>query len=255
MVSLALLMPLIESTTTGDVLVPPQQRVHGENRLLSLLPKKELNQFIARCEPVELAFADILIEVGERIHHVCFPTNSHISLVSSIDHRASLGVALVGNEGMHGISLALGVAVSPVRAIVQGAGTALRMNTAPFLRELKNSPALQGNLNRYIYVLIKQLGQAAACTRFHTLEARLARWLLMTRDRTGTDELHITHESLALMLGVRRVGITMAAGLLQKHNLITYSRGHIMVLDHAGLESISCACYRTDKTTYDSIMR
>lgn len=231
-----------------------QQRVHGENWLLSALPSKERKHFIARCEPVDLVFADVLIDVGERILHVCFPTDSHISLISSIDRRASLEVALVGYEGMHGISLALGVAVSPVRAIVQGAGTALRMKAAPFLRELKNSPALQRKLNRYIYVQIKQLAQTAACTRFHTLEARLARWLLMTRDRTDTDELHITHQFLALMLGVRRVGITTAAGLLQKNNLITYSRGIIMVLDRSGLEAISCACYRTDKTTYDSIM-
>lgn len=231
-----------------------QQHVYGENGLLSALPNKERKLFIERCEPVDLVFSDVLVDVGERILHVCFPTDSYISLISSIDRRASLEVALVGHEGMHGISLALGVSVSPVRAIVQGAGAALRMKAAPFLRELKNSSVLHRKVNRYIYVQIKQLGQAAVCTRFHTLEARLARWLLMTRDRTNTDELHITHEFLALMLGVRRVGITTAAGLLQKHKLITYARGIIMVLDRGGLESVACACYRTDKTTYDSIM-
>jgi CRP-like cAMP-binding protein len=225
------------------------------NRLLNALPCKDRQHFLAGCELVDLVFAEILCKPDDPIRHVYFPTSSYISLVSPIDNRAGLEVALVGNEGMHGIALALGVDVSPLHALVQGEGSALRMNAAAFRRELRYTPALRRVTDRYIYVRMRQLAQTAACNRFHVVEARLARWLLMTQDRAHSGKLHITQEFLALMLGVRRVGITKAAGALQKHKLINYSRGIIKILDRRGLIAASCTCYNVDKTTYNDILR
>ena len=224
------------------------------NRLLATLPRKDKQHFLAGCERVELVFDEVLCESGAPIRHVYFPTGSYISLVSPVDGHARLEVALIGNEGMHGIDLVLGVDVSPLHALVQGEGATLRMRAAQFRREIRDSPALQRILNRYIHVRMSQLAQTAACTRFHVVEARLARWLLMTQDRAFSDDLHITQEFLAYMLGVRRVGITKAAGSLKTRKLISYSRGIITVLNRRGLEAASCECYRTDKETYVRIM-
>ena len=155
---------------------------------------------------------------------------------------------------MFGIPLVLGVDVSPVRAVVQGAGPALRMDAVTFGRELKRSPALQREIDRYVFVHLSQLAQTAACTRFHVVEARLARWLLMTQDRAHASTFHVTQEFLAFMLGVRRVGVTKAAMSLQKRNLIHYSRGNIAVLDRRGLKAASCGCYKADREAYDRIL-
>ena len=163
------------------------------------------------CETVELAFAEELSTPWEPLSHVYFPTRGFISLIMPIDGPASLEVGLVGDEGMFGVPLALGIDISPVRAVVQGAGSALRMDAARFGDELRRSPALQRKMGHYAFVRYTQLAQTAACTRFHVVEARLARWLLMTQDRAHANTFHVTQEFLALMLGVRRVGVTKAA--------------------------------------------
>lgn len=230
------------------------QRTPAVNRLLEALPSSDLRRMLARCEIIELAFADVLYTPGERLSHVYFPLGSFISLIMPVDESNSLEVGLVGNEGMFGIPIVLGVDVSPVRAVVQGAGPALRMDALVFCREFGRSPALQRETARYIFVHMGQLAQAAACTRFHVVEARLARWLLMTQDRAHANSFHVTHEFLALMLGVRRVGVTKAASSLQKRRLIHYSRGNVTVLDRYGLKAASCACYKADRELYDRIL-
>ncbi|MFI3155589.1 MAG: Crp/Fnr family transcriptional regulator [Methylococcaceae bacterium] len=224
------------------------------NRLLAALPNEDREQLLANCEPIELVFAEILYTAGELIPHVYLPTGSVVSLMMPINGSASLEVGLVGNEGILGITLMLGVKVAPFDALVQGPGPALRITVPLFLRELEQSPALQLELKRYLYVSMSQIAQTAACNRFHVVEERLARWLLMTQDRAHSDTFHITHVFLAYILGVRRVGITKAAHSLQQQKLISYHRGNITILDRVGLEAASCGCYRADTETYDHIL-
>jgi hypothetical protein len=163
--------------------------------------------------------------------------------VARIGRHPPLEIALIGNEGMLGATLVLGVNGAGLQGIVQGAGTAWRMPAPRFRRALRESPALRGVVRRYLYVVLAQLSHSTACARFHEAEARLARWLLMTLDRAHGDRFHLTHQYLADMLGVRRSAVTIAAGALQRRNLIRYVRGNIQVVDRQGLEAASCECY------------
>lgn len=223
-----------------------------QNSLLAALPRRSYLRLAAGFTPVELVFGEVLYEPGEAIREVYFPSRSLISLLTLVEGHLALEVGLVGREGMLGIPLALGVDVSPVRALVQGAGPALKMTAARFRAELKRSPPLQRELNRYVHAMIAQISQTAGCNRFHVVEARLARWLLMTRDRVRSAEFRMTHDFLAHMLGVRRVGVTEAAFALQRKKLIQYRRGHIRILDERGLEAVCCSCYQVVKDMHEA---
>lgn len=213
------------------------------NRLLSRLPRTERERVLAQCTLVELSFGQSLVEGGQPHPAAWFPLGGFISLVARVKGHAPLEMGLIGNEGMLGATLALGVDTVPLGGVVQGAGTALRIGLRPFKRCLKECPVLQRSLQRYLYVVLAQLAHSAACTRFHEVNQRLARWLLMTHDRTQGDQLHLTHQFLADMLGVRRSAVTIAAGLMQERGILHYRRGVIEVLDRAALEAVSCECY------------
>jgi len=232
----------------------PHAKPDPANRLLATLPAKDYQRFMSGCEEVNLEFGEVLSEPEENIRYVYFPTKSYISQTTAIDGHGSLGVGMVGDEGMLGISLILGVDDSPLRALVQGPGTALRMSNERFCCELEQSSVLQHGLDRYLCAVMGQLEQTAACIRFHVVEARLARWLLMTQDRAHSNQFYITHEFLASMLGVRRVGVTKAANELQNRKLISYRRGAVTVLDRIGLEAASCGCYEADNNIYEKMM-
>jgi hypothetical protein len=226
------------------------------NRLLAALPAKDYKRLLPELEPVTLTFGDILFEPGENIRHVYFPNNSIISLLSAVGEREHLEVGIVGNDGMAGLPVFMGVSTSRTRGLVQGEGSASRMKAAALRKELSNGngSALQKLLHRYTHSLLTQISQSAACNRFHLVNPRLARWLLMTHDRLEGDEFRMTQEFLSQMLGVRREGVTLAAGILQKQKLIRYSRGQIRVLDRAGLEAASCNCYAVVKDEYDNFL-
>ena len=209
----------------------------GQNHLIERLPRKDRARLLANCEEVELVMSEVLCESGTSTRYAYFPTKGFISLVMTIDGKPVLEVGMVGSEGMLGTQLVLGVGTVPLHALVQGAGTAWRVASA-----------------RYVQVTMIQLASSAGCLRFHQIEQRLARWLLMTQDRAHADSFHVTHEFLAYMLGVRRVGVTGAAGALQCLGLIEYQRGNITVLNRSGLEAAACSCYAADMTTYLDVM-
>lgn len=214
------------------------------NLLLEALPRKDHRVLAPDLVAVKLAYGDVLHEQGDPVREVYFPTSSLVSLLTVAEGHPALEVGLIGREGMLGVALALGLAVSPVQALVQGSGDALRIDAKRFSIALRASEPLQRALNRFAGGLMAQISQTAACNCFHVVEQRLARWLLMTRDRLRSAEFRLTHEFLSQMLGVRRVGVTQAASTLQRRELIEYRRGIIRIRDHRGLEAAACACYR-----------
>jgi CRP-like cAMP-binding protein len=215
---------------------------HSPNQLLARLPKVSRTRLDALGEVVELTLSDTLGEAGSPTSHVHFPLEGFISLLGQVDNEHAVEVGMVGREGMLGVQLALGVASEPLRSLVQGAGHALRIEAATFQHELQAIPALRSLIDKYIYVLLAQHARSAACLRFHLIEQRLARWLLMSQDRAGSDQFRLTQEFLAFMLGVRRVGVTVAAGTLQRRQLISYERGEMTIVDRRGLEQAACSC-------------
>lgn len=215
----------------------------GVNRLLDALPRAERAKVLARCERVDLAQGQTLCEAGTRFEHAYFPLTAFVALLAHADGYQFLEMGTIGNEGMLGATLVLGIDTAPLGAVVQGAGTALRMPVAELIAALERSVPLRRALSRYLYVLTEQLAQIAACTHFHEIKPRLARWLLMTHDRAHSNRFHFTHVSLAAMLGVQRSAITIAAGLLQSNKLIRYMRGDITILSRTGLLAASCSCY------------
>jgi len=226
----------------------------AQNHLIERLPRKDRAKLLGLCEDVQLVLGAVLCGPGESTRHVYFPVDGFISMVAPIDGKPALEVGMIGREGMLGAQLVLGVASVPLLALVQGAGSAWRIGAVSFRAELARSAALQRLLHRYLYVLMAQLAGSAACLRFHEIGPRLARWLLMSQDRAHAERFHVTHEFLAYMLGVRRVGVTMAAGALQDRGLIEYHRGELTVLDRAGLESSACSCYAADRNCYAAVM-
>jgi CRP-like cAMP-binding protein len=249
----AILLPEARAALQRDNLSKPKRtnerriavvaRAGTPNRLLAAIPIREYDRLLAAFEVVTLTYGDVLYEPGERMRHVYFPSDCLVSLLTVVDDRRALEVGLVGREGMVGARLALGIAVSSTRALVQGTGTALRISAARFLRELQRGPALRRAVLLFTDALMNQVAQTAACNRFHVVEARLARWLLMSRERLPSSQFYLTHQFLADMLGVRRVGVTVAAGELQRRGLIRYQRGTITILNQPGLEAASCSCY------------
>ena len=225
------------------------------NRLLADLPSADHAAVLRCCVLVDLDFGTVLCEPEQIFRDVYFPLRALISLVATVAPRAPLEMGMIGNEGMLGVTLLLGVNVAPLKAVVQGPGSALRMSAAHLRRELGARAGLRATLGRYLYVLMAQLTQSAACTRFHEVDERLARWLLMTHDRSHADHFHLTHQFLADMLGVQRSAVTIAAGALQHKKVIRYARGEITVLSRPGLEAASCACYRAQADDYRRLFK
>lgn len=230
---------------------PPHQP--NQNHLLAALPAAELERLEPHLELIHMPLGDVLCESGGRLHYVYFPTSAIVSLHYILENGASSEIAGVGNEGMLGISLFMGGETTPSWATVQTAGYGYRLKAAVMLQEFNRPGPVQRLLLRYTQALIMQISQTAVCNRHHTIEQQLCRWLLLTLDRLNSEELTMTQELIASMLGVRREGITEAAGKLQNAGIIRYRRGHIMVLDRSGLETHVCECYNVVKKEFDRL--
>ena len=224
------------------------------NHLLTALPANELEHLSAKLEPVQLELGAVIYESGGELRHVYFPTTAIVSLLYLMEDGASAEIAVVGNDGIVGIALFMGGESMPNRAVVQSAGHAYRLNGQLLKEEFRRGGALQRLLLRYTQALLTQMAQTAVCNRHHTVDQQLCRWLLLSLDRLPSSELSMTQELIANMLGVRREGVTEAAGKLQKTGLIRYSRGHITVLDRSALERQVCECYQVVKKETDRLL-
>jgi len=241
-------MPLaVFYDATKEYLMSSAKSPRIENQLLAALPKKDYQALQRHLEEIPLVFEEILYQPNVLISDVYFPNSGIVSLLAAVNGRATLEVGLVGKEGILGLAVFMGVSNSHNRAVVQGVGSAMKMKATAFRKQCNDGGVLPRLLRRYSHSLMTQITQSAVCNQFHSVDARLARWLLMTHDRMGNDEFQLTQDFLSNMLGVRREGVSRAAGVLQKRKLIEYSRGRLKVLDRAGLEATSCGCYEVIK--------
>ncbi|MBK7705586.1 MAG: Crp/Fnr family transcriptional regulator [Acidobacteria bacterium] len=224
----------------------------SDNLLLSALPADEYQRLFPKLEEFALNYGEEIFRQNDVIKYVYFPKSGIISLLTSVDEHSTIEVGLIGREGIVGLSVFLGVATSDNRAIVQGSGLAMRITAADFLGECRDRGSLTTILHRFAQSRLSQVSQSAACYRFHQIEARLARWLLMTSDRMESDDFDITQEFLSNMLGVRREAVNKSSGVLQKKNFITHSRGKISIVDRSGLETAACVCYAAIKNESQS---
>jgi CRP-like cAMP-binding protein len=225
-----------------------------DNALIEALSDAERERWLSHMEPVELPLGAVLYESGNRLTHVYFPTTAIVSLVYVMDDGATTEIAIVGNEGIVGVSLFMGGESTTSRAVVQSAGMGYRLKASQMMEEFNRAGPVLNLLLRYTQALITQMAQTAVCNRHHSLEQQLCRWLLLSLDRLRSNELVVTQELIANMLGVRREGVTEAAGRLHAAGLISYRRGHITVLDRAQLERRSCECYRVVRKEYDRLL-
>lgn len=228
----------------------PTRSTQETNAIVAMLPDDEGLRFVDLCEGTELHQDDILCESGQPLGAAYFPLSGVISLSLELETHPPLELGLVGSDGMLGATLSLGILAAPMRAVVQVAGSALVMAVAQFQQELRASPRLLEAVHHYQFRLMMQTLQTAACMHFHEIEPRLARWLLMNRDLSHAGNVSLTHARLAHALGVRRSGVTLAAGSLQRRGLISYSRGEIRILDHTGLEAAACECHSALTNSY-----
>ncbi|WP_029134938.1 Crp/Fnr family transcriptional regulator [Sedimenticola selenatireducens] len=226
----------------------------SQNHLLAALPKEDIGRLLPHLELVPMPLGDVLYESGVELRHVYFPTTSIVSLLYVMLDGASAEIAVVGNEGVIGVALFMGGETMPNRAVVQSAGHAYRLKGQLLKQEFNRSGDLQHLLLRYTQALLTQMAQTAVCNRHHSLDQQLCRWLLLSLDRLSSNELVMTQELIANMLGVRRESVTEAAGNLQKAGLIKYQRGHITALDRAGLEARACECYGVVKKEFDRLL-
>lgn len=224
------------------------------NHLLAALPEAEWQRWLPHMELVDLKLGQVLYESGGKMHYVYFPINSIVSLLFVLENGSSAEIAVVDNEGIVGVSLFMGGETTPSRAVVQSAGKCVRLNAQKLKKEFNNSLPVMHLLLRYTQALITQMTQTAVCNRHHSLDQQLCRWLLLSMDRLTGSHLVMTQELIANMLGVRREGVTEAAGRLQKAGLISYARGKIEVLDRSGLELRTCECYAVVKKEYDRLL-
>jgi CRP-like cAMP-binding protein len=225
-----------------------------QNRLLAALPDAEWQRWLPQLELVDLPLGEVLYESGSTLSHVYFPTTAIVSLLYVMENGASAEIAIVGNEGIVGISLFMGGESTPSRAVVQSAGQCFRLAAQTIKDEFDRSGPVMHLLLRYTQALITQMAQTAVCNRHHTLDQQLCRWLLLSLDRLRGSELVMTQELIANMLGVRREGVTEGALKLQRAGLIRYARGHVTVLDRPGLEKRTCECYAVVKSEYDRLL-